>query len=198
MMKDDLVAAAVHLFGEKGYASTSVADIQVACGLTPGSGALYKHFASKGDLLAEAVQRYVSDLEKSRVRLIEVLPDDPRSALTAIAEAVSSAMGADRSIIRVSLRDLEGFPDLLALLWDGLLANLYREIADWIEALKTRRAVAVADSQATAAVLVASLTYYRILEALIGHTPGDVGLEAFLTAWVESAVSTLEVATGAS
>jgi hypothetical protein len=37
----------------------------------------------------------------------------------------------------------------------------------------------------------ASLTYYRVLQSLIGHSPGDVELDAFLTAWVDSAVATL-------
>jgi hypothetical protein len=40
-------------------------------------------------------------------------------------------------------------------------------------------------------VLVASLTYYRVLQSLTGHNPGDVELDAYLTAWVGSAVATL-------
>lgn len=52
----------------------------------------------------------------------------------------------------------------------------------------------VTDPQATAAVLMASLTYYRVLDALIGHTPGDVALDAYLRAWVESAHATLGTA----
>lgn len=55
----------MRLFGERGYAATSVADIQLACGLTGGSGALYKHFASKRDLLAEGVRRYVAGMERA-------------------------------------------------------------------------------------------------------------------------------------
>jgi AcrR family transcriptional regulator len=191
MRRDELVDAAMQLFGERGYAATSVADIQTACGLTAGSGALYKHFASKRDLLAEGVHRYVAELEKSAAGLVGALPDDPRAALTVIAQAVSSAMAADRAVIRVGLRDLEQFPDLLDALWDGLLVALYRELAGWLRAQQRRGRVTVADPPATAAVLVASLTYYRVLEALIGHAPGDVGLDAYLGAWVDSAVATV-------
>ncbi len=53
--RDRLLAAALKLFADKGYGATSVADIQRASGLAPGSGALYKHFASKRDLLEAAV-----------------------------------------------------------------------------------------------------------------------------------------------
>lgn len=47
------------------------------------------------------------------------------------------------------------------------------------------------DPSATATVLLASLTYYRLLEALIGRVPGEVG-------WVESAVATLHGTSGAA
>ena len=70
----------MRLFGERGYDATSVADIQVACGLTAGSGALYKHFTSKRELLAEGIHRYVEAMKKSASELIPSLPADPRAA----------------------------------------------------------------------------------------------------------------------
>jgi AcrR family transcriptional regulator len=39
-MRERLVQEATRLFAQRGYAATSVADIQLACGLTGGSGAL--------------------------------------------------------------------------------------------------------------------------------------------------------------
>ena len=192
MRRDELVDAAMRLFGERGYAATSVADIQVACGLTAGSGALYKHFASKRDLLAEGLRHYVSGLEKSASELIGVLPVEPRAALTIIAHAVTDAMAGDHAVIRVGLRDLEQFPDLLAELWEGLLVALYREITDWLAAQQSMGHVEVADPAATAAVLVASLTYFRVLQALIGHSPGDIEVDAYVAAWVDSAVATIQ------
>lgn len=125
-----------------------------------------------------------------------MLPDDPRAALGMIAGAVTSAMKADRPVIRVVLRDLEQFPDLLAVVWDGLLSVLYRELTDWLSIQQERGHVAVADPGATAAVLLASLTYYRILDALIGRTPGDVDLARFLAAWVDSAAATIHCTPG--
>jgi AcrR family transcriptional regulator len=195
-MRDRMVEAGMTLFGERGYDATSVADIQVACGLTAGSGALYKHFPSKQALLAEGLHRYVASVGRSRDGLMEILPDDPRQALEMIADAVAAAMAGDGPVIRVVLRDLERFPDLLAELWDGLLAALYVEIADWLRALQDRGSVAITDPAATAAVLLASLTYYRILQALIARTPGDVDLAAFLAAWVDSAAATLHLSAG--
>ena len=46
---DDLRRAAVELFAEQGYATTSVQQIVDAAGVT--KGAMYHYFASKDDLL---------------------------------------------------------------------------------------------------------------------------------------------------
>ena len=183
----------LRLFSERGYGATSVAEIQLACGLTAGSGALYKHFSSKQELLAEGIRRYLNDLDDSRAALMEVLPDEPRAALQIIARAVSDAMAGDGPVIRVGLRDLEQFPELLAELWDGLLGALYGELAAWLTVQRAAGRIEINDPAATAAVLLASLTYYRVLDALIGRTPGDVDESAYLSAWIDSAVATLQV-----
>lgn len=186
----------MRLFAERGYAQTSVADVQSACGLTAGSGALYKHFTSKAALLEAGVARYVEDLQARRAGFVGRLPDDPAAALGLIAAAVSGAMAQDRSIIRVTFRDLEGFPDLLQELWQGLVGTLYQELAAWISAQVQQGRVRVVDPTATAAVLVASLTYPPVLGALVDRRPGDVAPQAYLTAWVDSAIATLRPTTG--
>src|SRR4029077_14961380 len=48
------------LFAVKGYAGTSVADIEEPAGLKPGAGGLYAHFDSKRDVLAAAVESAVA------------------------------------------------------------------------------------------------------------------------------------------
>ncbi len=50
-----LLACAMRLFGELGYAATTVAQIEQAAGLSPGSGGLYRHFRSKQDLLSQGL-----------------------------------------------------------------------------------------------------------------------------------------------
>jgi AcrR family transcriptional regulator len=53
---DRLVLAAMRLFAEKGYGSTSVADILREAGAN--SGSLYHAFPTKQDLLLEVLRRY--------------------------------------------------------------------------------------------------------------------------------------------
>src|ERR1700741_2011460 len=64
--RDRLLAEALKLFAAKGYAATSVADIQRASGLAPGSGALYKHFGSKRELLEAAVAHRIDSIVAAR------------------------------------------------------------------------------------------------------------------------------------
>ena len=45
--------AALTLFIEKGYAGTTIADIERAAGLAPRAGGFYRHFPSKEDLAVE-------------------------------------------------------------------------------------------------------------------------------------------------
>lgn len=194
--RDEIIDTRIRVFAERGFAATTVADIQTACGLTAGSGALYKHFTSKRAMLDAGVHRYVTDLHERRTGFVEALPDDPGAALQQIAVAVTDAMAGDRAIIRITMRDLEAFPELLDTLWQGLLGALYQELTDWVGAQAALGRVTATDPAATAAVLVASLTYPTVLHALIGRRPGPVEPAAYLRAWVDAATATLRPAPG--
>src|SRR5437879_13262826 len=49
------------LFAQQGFGATSVADIEIAVGLQPRRGGLYKHFVNKQALLEAAVQTHLDD-----------------------------------------------------------------------------------------------------------------------------------------
>ena len=54
--RERLLRAAADAFAERGYDGTRVADIAAAAGVS--NGALYAHFASKADLLADALRTH--------------------------------------------------------------------------------------------------------------------------------------------
>ncbi|WP_158896277.1 TetR/AcrR family transcriptional regulator [Amycolatopsis anabasis] len=188
-----LIDEAIRLFSTQGYAATSVADIQVACGLTPGSGALYKHFPSKRALLEAAVHRHFEKTAARSHAAVAAQDEDGRAALRRLANVVWDVIDGDRDLIRIMLREFDGFPELFEQMWQGVLANAYDQGAAWVSAERERGALDVADPEATAAVLLASLTYFPLLRVLIGHTPGDLDAERFLAAWTEHAASTLKL-----
>jgi AcrR family transcriptional regulator len=57
--REAIVDAAVQLFGEKGYAATSMRDVAAAVGVRPSS--LYAHIEGKETLLMEIVESAMSD-----------------------------------------------------------------------------------------------------------------------------------------
>jgi AcrR family transcriptional regulator len=191
--RERILDEAVRLFATRGYDATSVADIHTACGLAPGSGALYKHFPSKQALLEQAVRRNLETMAHRHTDAVARIPADPHQALRLLAEVVWAVLNGERDLVRIMIREFAGFPELFEQMWQGVLAHLYRVCTGWITELRDRGQADVADPEATATVLIASLTYYPILDTLIGHTPGDLDAERFLTAWLDHAATTLRL-----
>jgi len=72
--RERLLRAAADVFAERGYDGTRVADIAAAAGVS--NGALYAHFASKADLLADALRTHGRNL------LAEMFAADPSRPVT--------------------------------------------------------------------------------------------------------------------
>jgi AcrR family transcriptional regulator len=185
-----ILTEAIRLFAAQGYTQTSVADIHVACGLAPGSGGLYKHFRSKRALLEEAVQRNLELMAQERAAVGD-LPRDPRAALLVLGESVWMVMDRQRDLIRLMISEFANFPGIFGQMWQGVLANVYSPLATWITELCRSSGRGPADPEGAAAVILASLTYYPILDILIGRTPGELGRQRFLDAWAEHTAAAL-------
>jgi AcrR family transcriptional regulator len=72
--RDRLLLAAAEVFAERGYDGTRVADIAAAAGVS--NGALYAHFASKADLLVDALRTH------GRRVLADMFAADPSRSVT--------------------------------------------------------------------------------------------------------------------
>jgi AcrR family transcriptional regulator len=72
--RDRLLRAAADVFAERGYDGTRVADIAVAAGVS--NGALYAHFASKAELLVDALRTH------GRRELGDMFAADPSRSIT--------------------------------------------------------------------------------------------------------------------
>lgn len=72
--RERLLLAAEHLFGERSYWRTTVAEICAMAGMATGS--FYAHFDTKGDIFAAVIRRINSDLRGAlQAALIDVEPD---------------------------------------------------------------------------------------------------------------------------
>ncbi len=60
--RDRIVQAAIRLISAQGYRETTVGDIEAAAGLTRRAGGFYRHFASKEQVLVEAVRAMADEM----------------------------------------------------------------------------------------------------------------------------------------
>ncbi|WP_169338742.1 TetR/AcrR family transcriptional regulator [Heyndrickxia acidiproducens] len=65
--QEELIRAAIKLFAEKGFQTTTVQDIVNACGIS--KGAFYTYFASKDELLIEIFQYYFNELSRKVMKI---------------------------------------------------------------------------------------------------------------------------------
>lgn len=104
---------------------------------------------------------------------------------------ILDVLGHDRSALRVAWRDLRAFPDLNRRFVDERLQVGFRQMTAWLTAVAEANDVQLEDPQATAAVLLSSLAFFRLMEGLVGARPGRLRDDRFLDAWVELAARML-------
>ncbi|MFL5575658.1 MAG: TetR/AcrR family transcriptional regulator [Gemmatimonadaceae bacterium] len=190
-----ILREAMRLFAEKGYERTSIADIQAAAGLNPGSGALYKHFPSKEAVLRAGVERFVAETRQAEA-LMAALPGPADDVLLLLGRAALDMLAADRDMLRVMWRELEPFPDLRDHAREGRVQASYAAVAGWLRARAAGGELRVPDPEATAVALLGSLTMFRVFEALLGSKPGRVDDERLLRAWHDLVTRGLSVRVG--
>jgi AcrR family transcriptional regulator len=179
------------LFARQGYSSTSVADIQQACGLSPGSGAFYKHFPSKKALLQEATRRHVEQIGAMRDEYDRTRASDAKSALRQGAEQIWASIDNNSQLLRVMFREPEALDDMIDELWSAVAANAYQRTALALSAAKDAGVSQVEDPEATSTVLVAALAYLPIVQMLIRRNPGKLDADRFREAWLRLAEGAL-------
>lgn len=177
---------AMRLFADKGYERTSIADIQRAAGLHPGSGALYKHYPSKEAVLRAGIDRFVEEIERGR-EVLRVSSRDTGTTLEAVGRELLRLLGEERDVLRIVWRELDQFPDLQSRVGRDRIQYGYQSAADWIREQVDAGRMVTEDPEATAVVLMSSVTMYRVLEALFGEPPARISDERFIRAWLSVA-----------
>jgi AcrR family transcriptional regulator len=163
-----VLRAAAKCFAHKGYAGTTIADIEEAAGLAVGAGGTYRHFPSKRSIL-EAVINATVDVPRD-----EVAP--PGDDVEAIAHEMLDYMRPE--LIKIFLRELDDFPEQRRRINKRMIDTSYRAVAAKIAAANPD-----VDAQAAAAVLLGSLHNFRFNEVLIGPNANGVDRDRFIATW---------------
>jgi AcrR family transcriptional regulator len=188
---EEVLEHAMRLFADRGYGATSVADIQEAAGMTPGSGALYKHFPSKEALLEAGIQEFIDEIHTAPVELPPLEAGRLREILQAVGHGVLHRLSANQDGFRIAWRDLEPFPELRQRVVDQRIQPGFGRIIAWLQQGVDAGQVELKDPLATAAVLLSSLIYFRLMQVLLGEPPAQLDDERFIDAWVELAITAL-------
>jgi AcrR family transcriptional regulator len=108
--REAMLRAAAGLFAERGFRGTSVEEIGAACGVS--GPAVYKHFASKHDLLARLLVGVSERLLAGGQAVVTAASDDPLAALAGLVEAHADFALTDPDLIRIQGRDLASLSDI--------------------------------------------------------------------------------------
>jgi AcrR family transcriptional regulator len=108
--RDELLRAARHLFGEQGYAATSMEEIVAAAGVT--KGAAYHHFSGKTDLFRAVFEQVKYEIS-NRVSAVFM----ERDAWTALVGGCQATLDAqlDPEVRRIVLHDARSVLDVDAV-----------------------------------------------------------------------------------
>src|ERR1700739_1352188 len=189
--RDRLLAAALKLFAAKGYAATSVADIQRESGLAPGSRPLYKHSGSKRELLEPAVAHRIDRIVAAREQYDAGEPGSIEQAVRTAGQLIWSNLKQSEDLLKVMLREPDELGDLDEKTWQVITDNAYQRFADELAASNNSGRTSIPDPEAAAAVAIGALSYAATLQALTGRTPGNIDGDRYFEAWVNQTVSVL-------
>ncbi|MBV8966759.1 MAG: helix-turn-helix transcriptional regulator [Mycobacteriaceae bacterium] len=181
----------MRLFSAKGFEATSISQIEAAAGLSPGSGALYRHFASKEALLDAGVDR---QLDRRRamhdIRALFAGLDDLRSELTILGRYLLTVIDQELELLQIAARTPAGLSPRLDTAYAALIDGLTAELADWITAWaptldKRPRAV-------LAALGVNGLLGARFATGLFRETQQRIPDDHYLAEWTNVLAGRIE------
>jgi AcrR family transcriptional regulator len=180
--RERLVTEAMRLFSSKGFEATSVSQIEAAAGLSPGSGALYRHFESKEALLAAGIDR---QLDRRRamddIRALFAGLDDLRSELTVLGRYLLIVIDQELELLQIAARTPAGLSARLDTAYAALIDGLTAELADWITAWEP--ALPKQDCTVLAALGVNGLLGARFATGLFRQTQPHIPDDRYLKEW---------------
>jgi len=190
--RERILAAALELFAARGYEGTSIGDIEAAAGLSPRSGALYKHFPSKQALFEVALAERLGAIEAFNARLELTSLGDSRAELTLIGRWALAELARERQLVRMLMRDGGRVPELADRFANTIVRRGIEISISVLKRYAAERDAVVEDPEALGEVMCASLVGFSLQRTLFGEEAAGVDEERFLAAWVNSCLTVID------
>jgi AcrR family transcriptional regulator len=137
-----IVKESARLFAEQGFGATTIVQIEEAVGLSPGSGALYRHFASKQDILYAVFAETQARIEAGRmaadlmVGAPVVTPDDVAlmSQLLMAYKMVTTSAESTRDMAKIYFRDGASLGEDISAAMRTMTSEAFERTAKQMEA----------------------------------------------------------------
>lgn len=182
--RERLVTEAMRLFSAKGFEATSVSQIEAAAGLSPGSGALYRHFKSKDALLDAGIDRQLDRRHAMRdIRSLFAGLGDLRAELTVLGRYLLGVVDDEIQLLQIAARTPAGQSARLDTAYVALIDGLNAELADWIAAWAP--ALDPEGRAVLAALGVNGILGARFSTSLFHQSEARIPDDRYLTEWTE-------------
>ncbi|WP_162958703.1 TetR/AcrR family transcriptional regulator [Nocardia yunnanensis] len=178
--------SALKLFADKGFAGTTVGDIEGDAGLAARGGGFYRHFPSKEGVLAAAVDNHIRETEQGQAAVLGLLPlGDLRSELTLVCRWLLGAIEQQRDLFRVVERDGDRFPELRDRCRVHLIDAAHLAAVEFTTRWAAETSHPSRDPQASAAIMIGAVFNYCHCRWTYGQSPLGVDEDRFIGSWVD-------------
>ena len=132
--KDRIIQSAAHLFAQRGFAGTSIADIALQAGI--GKGTVYEYFASKEDLFFAVFEWYVDKTSTAVTVNISALGGSATQRLAAMNAAVMNLWDEIQDIFALTMEFwAASSASVMRQRFQTAFKNLYMELRGIVSAL---------------------------------------------------------------
>ena len=171
----EIIAAALAVFSEKGFAGARLEDIAARAGIS--KGALYLYFATKEDLfhavVAEAFAPNLAAVRQAAEGFDGAFADLARVLVPRLARiAADAGIGG---VLKMVIGESRNFPTLAKVWHDALVSPALATVAGLIERAQSKGEVKPGDARIYALGLIAPV----VLGVIWGETFAPVGAPAF-------------------
>lgn len=186
-MREMIITEASRLFAEHGIKATTIARIESAVGLRPGSGGVHRYFATKDDLVRAVLEAQLAKGTETREVAGSWPLPDPEHLLDFLRQIGHFALAESehgREVALIGFREgrrlYEKFPDLKGRNFELAFAS----VADAIRAMENAAGVqSDLDPEVVGFLFMGPLIYHRIIEWVSGETALGIDDDRLIEQW---------------
>jgi AcrR family transcriptional regulator len=190
--RERILDVAWRLFVQRGFAGTTVTQIEAEASLAAGSGSFYRHFRSKEDVLRAVVDREVERADADR----DVGPElsdtggDVRVALAMEFQRRLANLRRLHPLIRLVQRERKHLDRSRDHLGDLLVNRNVTVRSERFAAWMGRGAIPERDPEALATTVMCALVGYYLSIEYFDEPPGGISEEVFVNTLVDLVTGT--------